>query len=157
MNTSVKFFSIPAVYPEDAETELNRFLNSVSVVHLEKELVHNAEGSFWAVAVTFGKGASATHAKTNKKPRVDYREKLSEEDFALYAKLRDWRKTRAEQEGVAVFIIFTNEQLAQIAEKKMTAKADILSIKGVGEERAAKYIDDVAAIVNGSIKKNVKQ
>lgn len=156
MKTSVKFFSIPAIYSEDAQNELNRFINSVSVVQLDKELVHNGDSSFWAVAVTFHKDNVFEPNKTTKKPRVDYREKLSEDDFALYTQLRDWRKKRSEQDGVAVYIIFTNDQLAQIAEKKMTTKTDLLSIKGVGEERADKYIDEVAAIVHASVPRKKK-
>ena len=49
------------------------------------------------------------------KQRVDYKEVLSPADFALFAKLRDWRKATAEQEGIPVYAVLTNEQLAAIA------------------------------------------
>jgi len=49
------------------------------------------------------------------KYRVDYQKLLSEPEFALYVKLRDWRKTQSEEQGVPPFSIFHNATLASIA------------------------------------------
>ena len=64
---------------------------------------------------------------------------LSSQDFAVYVKLREWRKKVADEEGVPVYTIFTNEQLAQIVENRVESKTDLSKIEGVGESRLAKY------------------
>ena len=46
--------------------------------------------------------------------RIDYRDVLSEADFAVFKRLREWRKQVAAAEGVPVYTVFTNEQLATI-------------------------------------------
>jgi len=60
---------------------------------------------------------------------------LSQEDFALFVKLRDWRKQAASLEAVPVYTIFTNEQLAAIAQKRTATLSDLKTINGVGESR----------------------
>lgn len=54
-------------------------------------------------------------ARTGQKPRrTDYREILSPSEFALFAKLRELRKWLAAQEGVPVYAVLTNEQMAAL-------------------------------------------
>ena len=123
------------------EEEMNRFLRSVRVVQVSREFVDLGENSFWAVAVEYMimNEAAATAGSTRKKKRIDYREVLSPQDFAVYVKLREWRKKVADEEGVPVYTIFTNEQLAKIVESRVESKKDISKIEGVGESRLTKY------------------
>jgi hypothetical protein len=67
----------------------------------------------WALAVEYleGPALSGPGKTRGGKPRVDYKEVLSPADFALFAKLRDWRKTTAEKEGIPVYAVLTNECL----------------------------------------------
>ena len=55
------------------------------------------------------------------RPRVDYKQVLSEADFALFAELRSWRKGPRRAEGVPVYAVFTNEQLAEIVRRRVDA------------------------------------
>ena len=64
---------------------------------------------------------------------------LCSEDFTLFTKLRNWRKDTAAKEAVAVYTIFTNEQLAQISSKRPKSKTDLLKIQGVGEAKVSNY------------------
>lgn len=73
------------------------------------------------------------------KQRVDYKEVLSPEDFALFARLRDWRKATAEQEGIPVYAVLTNEQLATMATQRPDSLAGLKEIDGLGEGKAGKY------------------
>ena len=150
MALQLKFFLVPVGDIEQAESQINRFLRSVRVVHLQREFVAQAQNSFWSVAVEYlvdGIPHGADKEGGDKKSRVDYRDVLSPEAFALFAKLRQWRKERAAQEALPVFTIFTNEQLAIIAEKKIATKAALQQIDGIGDARIAKYADDVIRIV----------
>jgi len=78
---------------------------------------------------------------------VDYKDVLSPEDFAVFAKLREWRKKTADAEAVPVYTIFNNEQLAKIVEKKIITKKALQEIEGVGEARVKKYGDAVISIM----------
>jgi superfamily II DNA helicase RecQ len=64
---------------------------------------------------------------------------LSQEDFAVFAKLRDLRKEVAQETGVPVYTIFTNEQLAQMVQKKARTKPDLEAITHVGDGRIEKW------------------
>ena len=79
---------------------------------------------------------------------MDYKEVLNPADFALFAKLRDWRKATAEGEGVPVYSVFTNEQLAGIAVKRPDTVAGLREVEGVGEAKAKKYGAGLLAILS---------
>ena len=70
---------------------------------------------------------------------MDYREVLPPQDFAVFVKLRDLRKELAQAESVPVYLIFTNEQLAQMVQGKVETKAALEKIEGIGEARLEKY------------------
>jgi superfamily II DNA helicase RecQ len=146
MALQLKFFLIPIRGIEQAETEINRFLRSVRVVNLQREFVAQGDNSFWSMAVEYlADGASS--ATGRKRSRIDYKEILAPEAFAVFARLREWRKVKAAQEAVPVYTIFTNDQLAQIVEKNVTTKAGLQQIDGIGEGRVKKYGNEVLHIV----------
>ena len=73
------------------------------------------------------------------RPKVDYKEVLKPEEFEVFSRLREWRKGVAEKEGVPVYVVFSNEQLAQVVQKKVSSKAALKEIEGVGDSRVEKY------------------
>jgi superfamily II DNA helicase RecQ len=91
---------------------------------------------------------SAGQKDSLKKSKIDYKQVLTPNDFALFAQLREWRKIEAAEIGVPVYTIFTNEQLAKIAEQKVQARAELREIEGIGEAKAKKYGEAVIQIVN---------
>jgi len=130
---------------------MNRFLRSVRVVHVQREFVDQGENSFWAMAIEYMQMVpGSTHGASRKQAKVDYKALLSADDFAVFARLREWRKGAAAEEGVPVYTIFTNEQLAKIAEANVQTQADLAEIDGVGKSRIAKYADAVIEIVSPS-------
>mgnify|MGYP003564715173 CR=1 FL=1 len=151
MTLQLKFFVVPIRSMEVTEAELNRFLRSVRVINTRREFVSQGGNSFWSLAVEYWDGADShmvSRGDVKKRTRIDYREVLSPEDFAIYAKLREWRQKRASQDAVPVYTIFTNEQLALIAEKKMTTKAALQQIDGIGDARIKKYGDEVIKVIS---------
>jgi len=132
------FFVIPIKNVGEAERELNAFLATHRVLTVQREFVSAGENSFWSLAVEFLDGVAET--KTNQRAnRIDYKEILSEEDFALFSKLRETRRKVAEQESVPVYALFTNEQLAEIARRRPANKTALQDIEGIGEAKTAKY------------------
>jgi superfamily II DNA helicase RecQ len=64
---------------------------------------------------------------------------LDEKDFAIFAKLRTLRKSMAEKEGLPVYALFSNEQLAAMVQKRITTREALGAIDGVGKSRLEKY------------------
>jgi superfamily II DNA helicase RecQ len=143
------FYSIPARGDAGLQEDLNRFLRSHRVLTVQREFVAQGDNSFWALAVEYleGPAPSGPGSARAGKPRVDYKEVLSPEDFALFAQLREWRKAVAEREGVPVYAVLTNEQLAAIATHRPASAAELREVEGLGEAKAAKYGEGVLAVV----------
>ena len=138
----LKMFSVPALQPADAVEEMNSFLRAHRVLSLEKHLVGTDAAAFWAVCVQYLE-RSATGSKfggtESPRAKVDYKETLSERDFAVFARLRELRKGVAEREGVPPYAVFTNEQLAAMVTEKSDSLAALGKIEGVGAARIEKY------------------
>jgi superfamily II DNA helicase RecQ len=140
----LKLFILPIKNLAAPEAEMNAFLRSHRVLAVKKEFVGDGENSFWTFCVEYLESAPAGIAAPGSKlPKVDYKELLQPEEFEVFSRLRDWRKTVAEKEGVPVYVVFTNEQLAEMVKKKVSSKAALKEIEGVGEARLEKYGDAV--------------
>lgn len=139
---SFRFFQIPARGSAEAERELNQCLSTHRVLAVERRWVDLGENSFWAICVDCldQRVVRSDHkSSSNQRPRVDYKELLSPEEFARFAALRDLRKELASEEGVPVYTVFTNEQLAQIVQQTVRSKSELQKITGLGEGRIEKY------------------
>lgn len=54
---TMHFFAVPALNPQPAQDELNRFCASHRVVGIERQLVAAGADSYWARCVTVSSGA----------------------------------------------------------------------------------------------------
>lgn len=137
-----QFFTIPVFDPEPASQTLNTFLASHVVLRVEREVVSDPMGSVWAVCVAYLEpGEAPKTGSSPKKGRIDYRDVLSEADFAVFAKLRDLRKTLSETQGVPAYTLFTNEHLAAMVTQRATSKATLAKVDGIGPARIDKYAE----------------
>ncbi len=134
-----RFFTVPIHCREQAENELNAFLAAHRIVSVEKKCIEDGINSFWMFCVEWLEHDGPMTTNNQKKIRVDYRELLNEADFAIYAKLRDLRKELSKEAGVPPYVVFTNEQLADIVRGRLTTKTALQKIKGVGDSRIEKY------------------
>lgn len=75
---------------------------------------------------------------------------LSEPDFVVFAKLRALRKALAEKEGVPAYALFTNEQLAEMVQRRARTLTELREIDGVGEARVEKYGKDFLGILQAA-------
>jgi superfamily II DNA helicase RecQ len=133
-----------------AVEELNTFIRSHRVMHVEKRLIESEGGTGWLFLVEYLVGQQKEGPRdTFGGPRVDYKSVLSEKDFELFNRLRNVRKELADATGNPVYAVFTNEQLSQIARSKPTSMKDLLGIAGVGESRVAQYGEQMIAVVAG--------
>ncbi len=137
-------FYIPTIGGEREQEALNAFLRSKRVLRVDKTF----DQSGWAFCVEWieGAGAPPSRGDVRQLPKVDYREILSEDDFSAFSKLRNIRKTLAQRDGVQVYTIATNEQLAEIAKNRISDLAALKKIDGFGESRITKYGSDFISV-----------
>src|ERR1017187_3225305 len=108
----LKLFVLPMKSLAAAEGEMNSFLRAHRVLAVKKEFVADGENSFWTFCVEYLDSAAGAASWPGKGPKVDYKEVLKPEEFEVFSRLREWRKAAAEKEGVPVYTVLTNEQLA---------------------------------------------
>ncbi len=118
-------------------SELNSFLASQRVVAVQQHLVPaQGGGATLAFVVQTTEGGARSSSAGRK---IDYKEELSAEDFALFSRLRDERKKIAEAEGVPIYAVLTNEQLAEIAQRRPKTLAALAEVPGLGKARIEKH------------------
>src|ERR1017187_5484733 len=144
----LKVFILPIKNLGAAEAEMNAFLRGHRVLAVKKEFVADGENSFWTFCVEYlDGGGGGGLLPGGKLPKVDYKEVLKPEEFEVFSRLREWRKSVAEKEGVPVYTVLTNEQLAQMVQKKVNSKAGLKEIEGIGDARVEKYGEGVLRVL----------
>ena len=143
-----KVFNIAIPNDGTEEAELNRFLASHRIVSVRTQWVTNGDVPYEVFTVEYSGraalvaaevGGSPSSAATPDNARPDYRKLLTQDQFVRYCKMRDARKAIADKEAVKAFVVFTNEQLAEIAKLENPTLADLKKIEGIGEARVEKY------------------
>lgn len=66
----------------------------------------------------------------------------------LRERLQQWRSERFKKDNVPAFMVMHQSTLMEIAARAPKTKADLLRIKGFGEERFKKYGEELLAITN---------
>jgi superfamily II DNA helicase RecQ len=135
----LKAFTIPIHDAGSALEEVNAFLRANRILSVDRHFVQDGANSIWAICVSYLDDANRPLATGAKRPKVDYREVLSEADFAVFAKLRNLRKELAEKEGIPAYALFTNEQLAEMVQRRVASLNAMKEIEGVGDSRIEKY------------------
>lgn len=146
----VKYFSIPVHDDGTVADDVNRFLSQHRIIKFKQRFVDQGSESFWAVSVQWQDGGR-TSAKGSKAPAVDYREVLSAEEFQVYAKLRVALKEIAEENGIAVYRVFSNAQLAAMIEQRVTTVGSFAAIAGVGEAKVKEYGERMLSVLTAEI------
>ena len=132
---------------EATEEALNRFLRGHQVLEVRQEFVADGANSAWCIAVRYAEMQEAGPAGAGSRGKgVDYKEVLDPDSFERFAELRRRRKAIAEAEGLPVFAVFTNEELAGIARLEKPGLADLKTVRGVG----AKKIEHFGARILGT-------
>jgi ATP-dependent DNA helicase RecQ len=70
-------------------------------------------------------------------------------DAELFERLRGWRGDQARRQQVPAYVVLRNSHLEEIARRKPRSVHELGSIKGIGLRRAARYGDDLLALVRG--------
>jgi ATP-dependent DNA helicase RecQ len=80
-------------------------------------------------------------------PRPDPRRELAEDEKQAYDALKAWRAARARAEGLPPYLIASNKQLTKMIKLRAATRTALTRIAGIGETKAAKYGEDILAIL----------
>ena len=144
-----KTFVLPASGSDSAEKQLNDFLLSHTIVCTVKN--YDAEMKAWCFLVEY---ADTGAQKPGQKAKIDYMQVLTKEEFAVFSKLREWRKKEAAKEKIPPYVIFTDEQLAQIVKQNPGDAGQIGAISGIGQSKIEKYGNAVIQITKAQVIQN---
>jgi ATP-dependent DNA helicase RecQ len=70
-------------------------------------------------------------------------------DRVLFERLKSWRGEQARRQRVPAYVVLHNSHLEEIASRKPQSIHELGSIKGVGLRRAARYGEELLALVRG--------
>ncbi|MDE7388446.1 MAG: HRDC domain-containing protein [Muribaculaceae bacterium] len=147
----LKFFTIPIICGEDHEDSLNRFLRSVRVLEIKRELVSVADAAYWAVCVLFLANNQSDHNASAVKGKVDYKTLLSDGEFKKFCMLRKVRKQLADADAVPAFAVFTDSELSEISRLDEVSMTSLKRINGVGNKKLEKYGDKFCSVLSSMI------
>jgi superfamily II DNA helicase RecQ len=149
------------------EAKLNKFLETIAVRQTFATVVGD---EYWSILVFYEDAASGAQfqiqddfpaqtaapvGRQSAKPVEAEKPApepiiLSPEQENKFNLLKQWRNTRANEDGLPPYMIAQNESLMQIAAADIETVEDFLGIKGFGEKRAQKYGEEILEIINRS-------
>jgi len=132
----IQCFTVPTHDGSTHQAKMNQFLGTHQILHIDKAFVAAGHQSFWSFCISYG---STDALSGPRKPKIDYREVLSADQFALYSKLRDLRKQISEAANMPAYAVFNNEHLAAMTMWTSVSKTQLASLEGVGEARVEKF------------------
>jgi hypothetical protein len=107
---SIRIFAIPFDPQKDLfqDEDLSRFVLNKQIRRLHPEFFQVDGNAYWTVFVEYETILTKDPAES---------EGLDTAQRLLFQRLKEWRKDRAEKEGVPVFIIATNKQLLDLVKR----------------------------------------
>ena len=149
----IKLFTIPINSVEDYNDELNLFLQTNKIVEIEKQLIQSGTNYFWCLYITYTKGDTKPYSS---KKKIDYKELLLPPVFKIFSKLREIRKQISIDENISAYIVFTDAELAEIAQLPELSPAKLKTIKGIGDKKAENYGQRMIKMYKEAIKKTTE-
>ena len=151
----IQVFTIDILDTSQRQAELNAFLAAHKVLAVSRELVRLDDRAYWTFCIEYAERTSASVTEASeKKPKVDYKELLSPDQFDIFSRLRDLRKEIAERESVPVYAVLTNAQLAEIVQQRVDTRDGLIAVKGVGESRVNRFGDDLLPSLQSLFEEN---
>lgn len=139
----IKLFYIGIEQYEEDNEQLNKFLRSKKIVHVESSMLSTGTYCGWLFTVRYLDNTVNNnyyrHTSGGSSDKIDYKNVLDEKTFEQFSKLREVRKKIASDEAIPAYAVFTNEELSKIAKANCLDENDLIKIEGIGDKRVEKY------------------
>jgi superfamily II DNA helicase RecQ len=137
-----KIITIPfdRVHKGFNEEVLSKFILNKQVKFHRAEFFQDGEDAYWTIFLEYD--------PLLEKAAEREIERLNEPQRLLLDRLKAWRKEKGEKDGVPVYIIGTNRELADIAVQAPRTLEALKAVKGFGKGKLAKYGKEIIDIIN---------
>ncbi len=136
---NIKIFDIPAICPDDIVEQVNKFMRGHKVLDVDRQFYLSSDNiGHWSLLVTY-LPMQVPNVLPERREKVDYKAALDETSFAKFTKLRMIRKQLADNDAVPAYAVFTDAELALIAQLPSIDATLLAQITGIGEKRIVKY------------------
>ncbi|AKL84759.1 YocI [Bacillus atrophaeus UCMB-5137] len=105
---------------------------------ISDDFIQMSDGTFPTLFVT-NKGRNVLLGKEDVVRKEALKAAAITENDDLFERLRMLRKQIAAEQGVPPFVVFSDQTLKEMSGKQPANEEDLLSIKGVGEQKRVKY------------------
>lgn len=135
----IRIFHISSFADENEQEFINKFLRSHRILQVDR-CFSPENGGYWSIFVTYQENVSIDGIRDfQRRNKVDYREVLSESAFHRFEEMRQIRGNIAKKEGIAAFLVFSDKELAKLAEVEYLTASVLENIEGVDEKKKKKY------------------
>lgn len=134
-----EIFTVPVLGGSEESERMNRFLRGHKVVQVDRQFVVLGDCAYWSFCVNYLESATPVSVAGEKREKVDYKNVLSEAHFKVFSQLRAYRKQIAEEDAVPAYAVFTDAELALLAQSEELTEQSMLKIDGIGKKRVEKY------------------
>ena len=135
------------------DAPLRDFIKDKEVISIRDHFFIHYEQPYLAMIVTYTlkplpTAAAAPRPDRRSKRRDEaWREFVAEADVPLFNTLRDWRAARAKRDGVPLYVICDNRQLAAIVAARPQTLAALGEVEGIGKAKLERYGADILSVL----------
>jgi superfamily II DNA helicase RecQ len=132
----IRIFTISVFADPREQQELNTFLRSKRVLNVEKHFYVSGDMGVWTFCIEYVDDITIIEKE---RPKVDYKLVLDDSAFKRFSTMRVKRKELSLEEAVPAFVIFTDEELSQLAKIEDLDLEKMKAVPGIGEKKIEKY------------------
>ncbi len=139
---SVKIITVafdPSAQGFDNEA-LDQFLAGKTIHHLQSEFFQQHGQAYWTLLIEYD---ALIPLNQQKKPSVQ----LTNTEQALLNTLQEWRRDKAKDQGLPVYVLATNKELEALVIKKPITQEALKTIAGFGEKKCQRHGSELLTII----------
>lgn len=127
-----------------ADEDLQKFLLNKQVKRICPEFFCQNGRAYWTVYIEYDSVLPDASRETDG---------LDEAQRLLFQRLREWRREKAEQQGIPVFIIAKNRELVALVKQAPKTVEALRSIHGFGTKKIERYGQEILDLIRAFYKK----
>ncbi len=141
---TIPFNSLQQCFHPD---ELNIFCLNKKVVMKKVEFFCEGGKYYWSVFIEYEPILQQSSKEGTKS--------LNQEGNVCFARLKNWRKEKADKEGIPPYVIASNQQLIEIINKEIITIEGLKQVHGFGKKKLEKYGKEMTEILKEFFGDNV--
>ena len=135
----IKVFTIPLSNAEQSEAEVNAFIRGHRVLQIDRHFASEG-GGYWTLFVEYMEGDPSDKVPpANRRDHRDAATSLTEDQKARNERMKAIRRTIATQESLPAYLVFTNEELALLAQLPAVNEETTKHVKGIAPKRLGDF------------------